>query len=202
MIIGVIGLIGSGKGTVGDYLRDTHGFKQRAFAGPVKDVASTVFGWDREMLEGNTKESREWRELPDPQFDGTFPDLNEGKLTPRLALQKIGTECFRDIFGIDIWVSSLLAKIEPGENTVITDVRFENEICAILANGGKLWWVREETIPSWLNELIQSHFIPKDVHPSEWEWAKNGVDDFTQIINKKDGLDNFHNVIEREYEKL
>jgi hypothetical protein len=202
MIIGVVGLIGSGKGTVGDYLRDKHGFKQRAFAAPVKDVASTVFGWDREMLEGNTPESRDWREQPDPQFDGIFPDLNEGKLTPRLALQKIGTECFRDVFGINIWVSSLLLKIETGENTVITDVRFQNEIAAIEANGGKLWWVRGESIPSWLNGLIEHQLQPKHIHSSEWEWAKEGVGNFAQIINAKDGIVNFHKVIEREYENL
>ena len=202
MIIGVIGLIGSGKGTVGDYLRHRYGFKQRAFAGPVKDVASIVFNWDREMLEGNTPESREWREQVDHRYDDIFPDLNDGYLTPRLAMQKIGTECFRDVFGVDIWVQSLLSKIELGEKTVITDVRFQNEIDAILANGGKLWWVREPIIPDWLTDLIYYDKIPYNVHPSEWEWAKEGIGQFTQIINEKNGLNNFHKMIDEEYAKL
>ena len=64
MIIGICGLIGSGKGTVADVLVD-QGFKKVSFADRLKDGVSTIFGWDRAMLEGDTDESRQWREQRD-----------------------------------------------------------------------------------------------------------------------------------------
>ena len=65
MIIGICGLIGSGKGTVADVLVEQHNFTKISFADKLKDGVATVFGWDRAMLEGDTDESREWREQAD-----------------------------------------------------------------------------------------------------------------------------------------
>lgn len=70
-IIGVVGFIGSGKNTVGNFLIDSLGYKQDSFAGPLKDCVSVVFGWDRQMLEGDTKESRAWRDSPDEWWEKT-----------------------------------------------------------------------------------------------------------------------------------
>ena len=64
MIIGLVGFIGSGKGTVGDIL-ETQGFSKDSFAKPLKDACSIMFGWPREMLEGDTEVSRKWREEPE-----------------------------------------------------------------------------------------------------------------------------------------
>ena len=66
MIIGVCGFIGSGKDTIADYLTNFHGFRRESFANSLKDAVSMVFGWDRTMLEGRTKQAREWREQVDP----------------------------------------------------------------------------------------------------------------------------------------
>ncbi len=42
-----------------------------------------MFNWDREMLEGNTKESREWREKPDAFWSKQM----DKEITPRWVLQ-------------------------------------------------------------------------------------------------------------------
>ena len=85
MIIGITGLIGSGKDTAADYLCTVHGFKRMSFAGTLKDAVAAVFGWDRELLEGSTKASREWREQVDEWWANRLgiPDL-----TPRYILQQ------------------------------------------------------------------------------------------------------------------
>ena len=44
MIIGICGLIGSGKGTVADILVNTHKFTKISFADKLKDGVASVFG--------------------------------------------------------------------------------------------------------------------------------------------------------------
>ena len=61
-IIGLVGLIGSGKGTVADYLVAKHQFRNISFANHLKDAVAAVFGWPRNLLEGDTEYSRKWRD--------------------------------------------------------------------------------------------------------------------------------------------
>jgi len=52
MLIGIVGLISSGKDTVAERLVQEHNFKKDSFAKSLKDAVSSMFNWDREMLEG------------------------------------------------------------------------------------------------------------------------------------------------------
>ena len=72
MLVGVVGLIGSGKDTVAERLVQEHNFKKDSFAKSLKDAVSSMFNWDREMLEGKTDESRAWREQPDVFWSKKF----------------------------------------------------------------------------------------------------------------------------------
>ena len=189
MIIGICGLIGSGKGTVADILVD-QGFKKVSFADKLKDGVSTIFGWDRSMLEGDTDESRAWRELRDDFWS------NETKMevTPRLVLQLFGTDCMRNGFDDGVWVSLLKKTIleNPG-NYVIPDVRFENEINMIRDIGGEIWWTKRGDNPEWWSKAVLdtqtgSNFMAdEDIHPSEWKWA-NTNDKFDEIIYNESTL--------------
>jgi hypothetical protein len=58
MIVGITGLISSGKDTIAEYLITQHGFKKLSFAASLKDAVAAVFGWDRNLLEGTTQEGR------------------------------------------------------------------------------------------------------------------------------------------------
>ena len=102
-IIGLVGFIGSGKDSVATKLVET-GCVQESFAGPLKSVCASIFGWDRELLEGQSQKSREFRETIDLYWSGK---LGIKGFTPRLALQLIGTDVLRDHFNKDIWLSSL-----------------------------------------------------------------------------------------------
>ena len=172
MIIGICGLIGSGKGTVADILVD-QGFKKVSFADKLKDGVSTIFGWDRAMLEGDTDESRTWRE----QRDDFWSSETKMEVTPRLVLQLFGTDCMRNGFDDGVWVSLLKKTIldSPG-NYVVPDVRFENEIAMLRDIGGEVWEVQRGRTPEWLIKYEITGVEPAEIHPSEWRWIKSRKD--------------------------
>ena len=179
MIIGVCGLIGSGKGTVADILVDEHGFQKLSFADSLKDAVSVVFGWDRAMLEGDTDESRAWRECIDPWW---AERLDMPGLTPRIVLQKWGTEVCRDSWHRDIWILSIERKLSEMSSTrvVVPDTRFPNEIDMIQRLGGQVWRVKRGQDPFWFTRYRTRGKEPHSIHPSEWMWAKS---EFDRIIH-------------------
>lgn len=193
MIIGIVGNIGEGKDTIADYLVSQHNFKRESFAGTLKDAVSAVFGWDRSMLEGQTTESREWRE----QTDQWWADrLNIPQLTPRFVLQQWGTEVCRRSFHDDIWVASLENKLRKvGTNVVISDCRFPNEFEAIKNAGGIIVRVKRYPDPDWHTHAqgalagdIEDILMLKEfgIHESEWAWYGLEVD---YTIDNNDTLD-------------
>ena len=188
MIIGICGFIGSGKDTVADYLVNFHEFRRESFANTLKDAVAAVFGWDRTMLEGRTKEAREWREQVDPWW---AERLNKPTLTPRWILQQWGTEVCRNGFHDDIWSASLENKMrKTKDNIVISDVRFPNEIKAIKNAGGQVVRVIRGSDPEWYQDawnVNQGHSnmnwaISKmnmerlGIHASETAWIGRGID--------------------------
>lgn len=188
MIIGVCGLIGSGKDTIADYLMNIHEFRRDSFAATLKDAVSAVFGWDRDMLEGRSKSSREWREQPDEWWSDR---LNQ-TITPRWILQYWGTEVCRRGFHDDIWIASLENKLRSSrDDVVISDCRFPNEIDAIRAQGGYVIRVVRGPDPDWFQQ-IQDYFDGRCAQPaalphaSEWAWAGT---DFDRIIDNNGSLD-------------
>ncbi len=182
-LVGIVGNIGEGKDTIADYLVNQHNFKRESFAGTLKDAVSAVFGWDRTLLEGQTTESREWRE----QVDQWWADkLNIPNLTPRYVLQQWGTEVCRRSFHDAIWVASLENKLRNiTTNVVISDCRFPNEFAAIKNAGGIIVRVKRGPDPEWhthaqgaLAGKIEDILILKEfgIHESEWAWYGLTVD--------------------------
>ena len=183
MIIGCVGFIGSGKDTAADYLVKEFGFHRDSFAATLKDAVAAVFGWDRELLEGRTKEAREWREQIDPWWSER---LNMPNLTPRWVLQHWGTEVCRNAFHNDIWIASLENKLRrSGNNTVISDCRFRNEVEAIKNQGGRVVWIQRGITPHWYDiaakanhgdESARRWLEAEGIHASEYSWAGTQFD--------------------------
>lgn len=201
MIIGVLGFAGSGKGTVADILVGK-GFKKESFADPVKDAVAAIFGWERSMLEGDTPESREFRE----KQDDFWSDKLGYSVTPRYMLQLMGTEAGRDTFHPDIWIHSLMNRASKNKNTVIADVRFPNEIDAIKEAGGFLVRVKRGPEPEWYECAYHdngSHRMAAplmkirypNVHVSEWAWIGNSNIEY--LIPNEGTLDDLHEETEK-----
>lgn len=153
-------------------------FVIKKFAGKLKDMVCLLIGCSREELENaefkNKELGDEWMNIfynapsgvgrvlvPDSHLNISQGDKLYQKeyLTPRLLLQRLGTDCGRDIIHPNIWVNALFAdyikglvivpdrdpnsrfdgSVEnegPYPNWIITDVRFPNELKAIEDRGG------------------------------------------------------------------
>ena len=177
MLIGIVGLIGSGKGTVSDRLVEKHGFSKDSFAKSLKDAVASMFNWDRSMLEGDTESSRHWREQPDKFWSEKF-----GKpVTPRWVLQHFGTEVMRQNMHDAIWIDSCLMRYN-GTPTVIADTRFQNELKMIQKSGGKLILVKRGELPS------REEMEAKGAHKSEWDWMGWNFDVVIENNGSKEDL--------------
>ena len=178
MLIGIVGLIGSGKDTVAERLVQKHGYIKDSFAKSLKDAVAAMFNWDRAMLEGDTTSSRYWREQPDP-----FWSEKLGKpVTPRWVLQHFGTEVMRGQMYDGIWLDSCMGRYK-GQNTVIADTRFINEIKTIKAHGGIIVCVKRGELPT------KKEMQEKGIHQSEWDWLEY---DYDIVLENSGTIEDLH----------
>ena len=195
MIVGIAGFIGSGKDTIADYLITFKGFKRMSYAGPLKDAVSAIFNWDRELLEGTTKYSREWRDTVDTWW---AERLNIPNLTPRYVLQQWGTEVGRRAFHDDIWIASVENQLRTiKDNIVISDCRFPNELKSIKNAGGTTIRVIRGPNPIWYDAAAQynrgnSHaksiLEEYNVHASEYSSVGLNYDHYIENSGTVDDL--------------
>lgn len=126
-IIAFCGKKRSGKDTAGDALASL-GYHPIAFADPIKDTCQTVFEFDDEQIYGSRKEEVDlfW------------------EFSPRWAMQTVGTELFRDGIDEDVWVKSLLARVDASDNDrfAVTDVRFPNEVEHLQKAGAEIVYIQ------------------------------------------------------------
>lgn len=100
-------------------------FKIKKFADALKDIVCILIGCTREQLEDREFKEKELGEewWYHKDFSRLIPynkDLVRKwgkesivKLTPRLLLQLLGTECGRNIIHPNVWVNSLMSKYKP-----------------------------------------------------------------------------------------
>jgi len=200
-IIAICGFIGSGKDTVADYLVNIHGFRRESFANSLKDAVAAVFGWDRTLLEGRTKQARDWREQVDPWW---AERLDMPNLTPRWVLQYFGTEVVRRAFHDQMWVASLENRLRNStDDIVITDCRFVNEISIIKRLGGQVVRVHRGAEPEWYEvakyanqglDMFKEKLESYGVHASETAWVGSS---FNAVLDNNGSMDELYAQIEQ-----
>jgi ABC-type oligopeptide transport system ATPase subunit len=123
------------------WLEEQSKFEIKKFAGKLKEIASLLTGIDIEDFE-------------DQEFKKLYMSPEWG-MTYREFLQKLGTEAMREGLHTNVWVNALFADYVPnwkfeGEgieiddvslikeypNWIITDMRFPNEMEAVVEKGG------------------------------------------------------------------
>jgi hypothetical protein len=178
----------------------------KKFAGKLKTIASLLTGIPVEKFEDQefkkTYLGKEWNSPYNIPFSGPDFVKHDGEATVREFLQKLGTEAMRDGLHTNVWVNALFADYKPlvkewddlGNDTlveypnwIITDMRFENELEAVVKHKGIAIRVVR---PKGLSEIAkQSHYtLSKDglvptytEHPSET--ALDGFIMHYEIIN-------------------
>ena len=68
-----------------------------------------------------------------------------------------------------IWIDSCIGRYK-GQNTVISDTRFVNEIKTIKAHGGIILCVKRGELPT------QKQMQEQGAHKSEWDWLDSDFD--------------------------
>ncbi|AIT14440.1 hypothetical protein GNZ01_06490 [Escherichia coli] len=193
-IIAINGTIGSGKDTFGESFIN-NGYTRMSFATNLKDSVAAIFGWDREMLEGSTKESRKIREEPDQYW---CDKLGRNDVSPRWVLQNYGTNILRKYFHNDIWVFSLEKSMQDIDgNIIITDCRFPNELKMIRSNNGTIIEV-QRVLPHWYGlaasynkgDINIKPVELESVHESEWAWI--GINNPDIIVQNNSTIDDLH----------
>ena len=132
--IALVGTIGSGKTTAANFFA-RQGYELESFAKPLKDCLSAIFGWDREMLEGNTEEAKIARD----SIDSYWSEVFGRPVNYRSEAQRFGTEIMRNLYHKDIWVNSLLNRVRGKDSILVTDARFANEIRYLKEAGFKIY---------------------------------------------------------------
>ena len=166
MIIAINGKIGAGKDTVGTiiqgllYTNKDQSSEIKKFAGKMKQIASILTGISVEKFEDQEfKESFldvEWGTVQDIPLNSIppFADMQFNvMMRVRDFLQKLGTEAMRDGLHANVWVNALFADYKKDwgiesnlphseflnlkyPNWIITDMRFPNEMNAVVKRHG------------------------------------------------------------------
>lgn len=156
-----------------------HGLPCRVdyFAHSIKEgIGKGVFGFSDAQLYGELKE------LPDPFWGWT----------PREVFQRFGSDAMHTLFGKDIWIRTLLRRLEANLQThvVVADVRFRHEFDALRQLGGHL--VR-----------VDRHIADagdEDRHLSEVDL--DGCDTWDACIDNNGSLDALQQAVETFVDRL
>jgi hypothetical protein len=162
-LVGISGKKRSGKDTMAEVFSE-QGFEQHALAEPIKDACRTIFNFTDEQLYGDQKEEY------DPYWERT----------PREVMQHFGTDAFRETYGEDVWVDSLLQRLRlrlPAA-AVVSDVRFPNEVRGIQNASG-------EVIRIDASERLDH----EDDHASET--ALDDFEGYVRVVENNGSLDEF-----------
>lgn len=210
-------------GGVANFLKKDIGYQDgwqiKKFADKLKDIVCILLGCTREQLEDREFKEKElgpeWWYYRDSLFTNDMYDYlthrdrldNDTsyyifKLSPRLLMQLMGTECGRQIIHPNVWVNALMSEYKflikhpvvsrrvsafhamtqlkeatlnsTLPNWVITDTRFPNETDAIIQRNGHCFQMQRDTEQELKDKGIH---IPEHLQPLLHE-SETALDNF------------------------
>lgn len=156
-MIGLAGLMGSGKNEVANMLCDIGGYVEYAFAYKLREEVAEILRTKRIP--------HDYPPAIIPTAVHYFGKVDKVWEKPteigmRKLLQWHGTEYRRRLYGDDYWVKQTFQEIFMLPKVVLTDVRFQNEYDAIKYDGGEVWLVRRSDREHVYNAAhVSEHFV-------------------------------------------
>lgn len=144
LVVGLAGYARSGKDTAALALIED-GFERRAFADKLRDFLYRL----NPSISGSLWSLAEivdavgWE-----QAKAETPEI-------RALLQRCGTDAGRKVLGENVWVDATMRDLPA--LTVITDVRFPNEVAAIRERGGVVLRIVREGVGAFRQESGETH---------------------------------------------
>jgi hypothetical protein len=172
------------------------GWQVKKFADKLKDIVCILIGCTREQLEDqdfkNSELGEEWwywkgslfglvPYLDNKNFSNNVPLATLVKLTPRLMLQLLGTECGRDIIHPSIWVNSLMSEYVAHPKGTAHDLKDWSELythkecknCKKQYNGWKRQYLCKECIEDDSIQFYPNWLITDMRFPNEYDAVKS-----------------------------
>lgn len=219
MIVGLGGMIKSGKDTVADFLIKNHGFVKLSFAGNLKKMCMRVFNLSAHQCYSQEGKEKKFdypvhfdylhcERIADWLRDENDWPLNKDQLlkiselvaeentfnSSREILQWIGTELCRNCIDDNYHIKVAMEGLESSHlHYVFSDSRFPNERDAVKNAGGFNILVKDPTM---------KEIGCPGLHASE---TSLGIDtDYDLVINndKKDGLAHLEGTVNSIYDQL
>lgn len=158
-IVGLVGFARSGKDSVANVLQG-QGWQRLAFADRLKTIALSTLRAADDRLANHVEALGGWDEAKnDPHWRHYLQEFGQGH---------------REVLGEDVWIDPVIrdaARLSRvGTPVVITDVRYENELDAILWQGGRIL------------KVVRPGVEPVNGHVTEQLAARIGIAD-AQVRN-------------------
>lgn len=152
ILLGFAGRLGSGKDTAIQAIQtfDTRCVRA-AFADPVYQAVYQLnpiatYRWFRPVRLQAIVLKYSWE-----YAKRNYPEI-------RRLLQYMGTEVGRKLWGSTFWVDKLFSSWDPATPTLISGVRFPEEIEAIKTRGGEIWYIERPDL------ILESHHQHSSEH--------------------------------------
>lgn len=155
LILGIAGMVGSGKTTVSGNFIQTNGFRQLSFADPIRDTMMAL-GVPLEVLRDPVR-----KEQPHPALAGA---------TPRAFMEGIG-KLGRDLTDGRMWLNKFSMRADLCDLVICDDVRYQNEVDEIAARGGQTFRL---VVPGREPRVATDHSV----------LSLSGVEDITNDIGR------------------
>ena len=115
-IIGLVGKTKSGKTAIADFLVDALGFKRLSFGDAVRQQIARGFGMEASQLVALEK-------LEGVEIKNLYHAWHNGR---------------KELSGKNYWVKKVLEQLPYYENIVIDDIRYPDEMIAVVRAGGRI----------------------------------------------------------------
>ncbi len=177
-IVGVGGLLTSGKDAFADYLVTSWDYTKTFMSHPLHMWMRTENPWIKldkpvRCMEGWTLEPGEFHPYNYIVHQVGYTEAKE-QTEIRRALQRIGTECGRKLISENVWVDAVEREIKQSlargiNRIVVTGIRYENELKMIQRLGGETVWIERPSARASHEEKIRSAAASADTatHSSE-----------------------------------